>query len=377
MKNFPVEGISPSSYFTQTAYLDQQYIVAAPEMPITREMIAALSEWGFTDIFSDGDPADGIPAGPQTGLEIPPGSRSDPGDSDKMQEAEKFYSSFIQYVENLFNETAVKRTISFNEIAEKVRSVYGYVSENRRFLMRVRQHSEPADEKFLAFHSVHSTVIAIIIGTHLKLPHYRLIEMGVATLLQDIGMIKLPPQCYLSRRALTDEERRLLYTHPIQGYNILNTSGFPPAISMAVIEHHERENGSGYPRRLTGDKISLYGKIAAVACSYEAISAKRPHRKAKDSFTGMLELLKNEGKQYDETVIRALVYSLSVFPIGLYVLLSDGRKGQVIDINPKNPRYPVVQIFGELTPDGKNITMQTSPDELSIVRPLTPEETGE
>jgi len=151
---------------------------------------------------------------------------------------------------------------------------------------------------------------------------------------------------------------------------MLKSFDFPLAICLAALEHHERENATGYPRRLTSDKISLYSKIIAVACSYEALSSKRPHKEAKDGYTGMLELLKNEGKQYDDTIVRALVLSLSIYPIGLYVLLSNGKKGQVVDINPENPRFPIVQIFGEVTPDGKVKTMQTKANVLTIVRPL-------
>jgi hypothetical protein len=91
----------------------------------------------------------------------------------------------------------------------------------------------------------------------------------------------------------------------------------------------------------------------------------------------MLDLLKNVGKQYDDTVVRALVYSLSIYPIGLYVLLSNGKKAQVVDVNPENPRCPVVHLLDELTPDGKNKTVETSPDGLTIVRPLLKEEIGQ
>jgi HD-GYP domain-containing protein (c-di-GMP phosphodiesterase class II) len=162
----------------------------------------------------------------------------------------------------------------------------------------------------------------------------------------------------------------------VLSFNLLKSFDFPLVISLAALEHHERENGTGYPQKLTGDKISLYAKIIAVACSYEALSTKRPHKEAKDGYTGMLELLRNEGKQYDETVVRALVFSLSIYPIGLYVLLSNGKKGQVVDINPENPRCPIVQVFGDLTPDGKNKTLETSPGGVSIVRPMTREEIG-
>jgi HD-GYP domain-containing protein (c-di-GMP phosphodiesterase class II) len=125
-----------------------------------------------------------------------------------------------------------------------------------------------------------------------------------------------------------------------------------------------------------GDKISLYAKIIAVACSYEALTSSRPHKDAKDGYTGMIDLLKNVGKQYDDTIVRALVYSLSIYPIGLYVLLSNGKKGQVIDVNAENPRFPLVQIFGDLTPDGKNKVLETSQDGVHIVRPLQREEIG-
>jgi hypothetical protein len=88
----------------------------------------------------------------------------------------------------------------------------------------------------------------------------------------------------------------------------------------------------------------------------------------------MLDLLKNDGKQYDDTIVRALVFALSIYPIGLYVLLSNGKKAQVVDVNPDNARFPVVQIFGELTPDGKNRSLQTDRNGVYIVRPLNREE---
>jgi HD-GYP domain-containing protein (c-di-GMP phosphodiesterase class II) len=193
-------------------------------------------------------------------------------------------------------------------------------------------------------------------------------------LLHEIGMIKLPPQIYLNKRSLSPQERKAILTHPVLSFNILKSFDFPLTISLAALEHHERENGSGYPQKLTGNKISLYAKIIAVACSYEALTNNRPHKDAKDGYTGMIDLLKNEGKQYDDTIVRALVYSLSIYPIGLYVLLSNDRKGQVVDVNPENPRFPVVQVFGELTPDGKNRTLETSQDGIFIVRPLVREE---
>ena len=375
MNEFSVDEISPSGYFSEPLFLDKDFILAAPQMPFSVDLVKAINDWGFKNIYSDGEQTEAPPSIKTTGSESTAGSHGSIGDQNKLRQAEQFYTSLQKNVETFFTLIEKKGFINYTLAVECVKTACEFIRENHRYLMRVEQQVEPADEKeYLASHTARSTVIAIIIGLAIKMPNHKLIELGIAALFHEIGMVKLPPQLYQSARSLTEQEKKLLYTHPTIGYNLLKSLNFPLTICRAALEHHERENGSGYPQHITGDHISLYAKIIAVTCSYEAISSKRPHREAKDGYTGMLELLKNDGKQYDDTVVRALVYSLSIYPIGLYVLLSSGKKGQVVDVDPENPRFPVVQIFGELMPDGKNTTMQTSHDGLTIVRPLTHEE---
>ena len=187
-------------------------------------------------------------------------------------------------------------------------------------------------------------------------------------------MVRLPPQLYMAGRQLTDTERKSITAHPILGYNILKDKQFPLSICLAALEHHERMNGTGYPRALGGDKISLYARVIAVACSYDAVTSSRPYREAREGYAGMVDILKNDGKQYDDLVIKALVYSLSLYPIGSYVLLTNAKIGQVIDVNTDNPRYPVVLILGSRTPDGKETIIQTSESGVRILRPITRDE---
>jgi HD-GYP domain-containing protein (c-di-GMP phosphodiesterase class II) len=379
MTAYPVKDIEPEVFFSRAVYLDSQFLLTAPEMPFSREMIAALLDWEFPRVYSFGEPQEHYAAGEAAASLEAEGisGAAFVSDGEKIQRAEEFYAAFQKYVENLFTQVAIKNELDFKSVAERVKTACEIVREDRRYLLRVQKNTSAGpDENYLAAHAVKSTIIAIIIGSYLKLPNHRLIELGVAALLHEIGMIKLPPQIYLSRRALTPQERKAILTHPVLSFNLLKSFDFPLVVSLAALEHHERENGEGYPQKLTGNKISLYAKIIAVACSYEALSSRRPHKEAKDGYTGMLELLKNEGKQYDETIVRALVFSLSIYPIGLYVLLSNGRKGQVVDVIPEKPKFPIVQVFGELTPDGKNKTLETSQEGVYIVRPLTKDEIG-
>jgi HD-GYP domain-containing protein (c-di-GMP phosphodiesterase class II) len=373
-----LEEIPQNSYFSKTVFLDNQFILAAPEVPFDDQLLKTLEDWKFKEILTEGEPRQEYTAGEVDVLEDQELAQvALLSDGDKIKRAEEFYTAFQKYVDTLLTEVAIKNTLVFKAVADKVKTACDIIREDRRFIMRVMRNTEPSpDENYLASHAVRSTIIAIIIGFTLKLVSHRLIELGVAALLHEIGMMKLPPQVYLSRRPLTPPERKAILTHPVLSFNVLKSFDFPLSVSVAALEHHERENGSGYPQKLTGDKISLYAKIIAVACSYEALSTKRPHKEAKDGYTGMLELLKNEGKQYDDTVVRALVFSLSIYPIGLYVLLSNAKKGQVVDVIPEKPKYPIVQILGELTPDGKNKVQETSQEGIHIVRPLTREEIG-
>ena len=386
MKEFPVKEIASNSFFSKIVYLEpplskesegsspgSSFVITVPEIPLTRNLFKTLEKWSFNTVVSDGEPCKEYTH--YAASETDDGKIrefSHQSDQQRVEKAEKFYTGFIRFVEDIFIKANVSHELELIIVTEKIKGILDYIKEDRRFLMRVIKNIENAPGKnYLAIHSMRTTILAIIIGTYLKLPNHRLIELGVAALLHEVGMLKLPTHIYLSKRSLNENEKKAIASHPIFGYSMLKSFNFPLAVCLAALEHHERENGSGYPRQLSGEKIGLYSKIIAVVCSYEALSSSRPHKEAKDGYTGMLELLKNEGKQYDDTIVRALVLSLSIYPIGLYVLLSNGKKGQVVDVNPENPRFPIVQIFGEFTPDGKIKTAQTAQDDLTIVRPLS------
>jgi HD-GYP domain-containing protein (c-di-GMP phosphodiesterase class II) len=375
MKTFLTKDIPVGSFFSSPAYLDEKFILTAPEVAFSQQMIKTLQMWEFRQIYSNGDPQEEYSSSIEdiTAVEGLT-EKSLLSDGEEINDAEKFYNDFIKYVETLFKTVSLNKDIHFSGVAQRVKELCDMTRENRRYLLRVMKNDLIDGQSYNASHATKSAIIAIIIGFYIKLPPHRLIELGVAALLHEIGMVKLPPQTYMTNRTLSPQEKKLIMGHPILSYNILKSLDFPLVVSIATLEHHERENGNGYPQKLTGDKISLYAKIIGVACSYEALTSSRPYKDAKDGYTGMLDLLKNEGKQYDDTIVKALVFSLSIYPIGLYVLLSNGRKGQVIDVNPENPKFPRVQIFGELTPDGKNKVIDTSQTGIHIDRPLQKEE---
>ncbi|MDR0685578.1 MAG: HD-GYP domain-containing protein [Spirochaetaceae bacterium] len=374
MKFFSVNEIPVNYFFSEPLYVDDGFVLTSQEMPFTAELKSALKEWNFDKVKSDGEIQeayhDGKTQKKKAGL-------PSLNDNTKLLDAKAFYADLQRFADDIFTRAAGNGRINYDIVAEKIRDVCEEVKVNRRFLLQVQNDIQAeSDYDFLAVHVIKSTVISIIIGSYLKLPAHRMIELGVAALLHEIGMVKLPPHIVQSKAELSAKERNTLMLHPAIGFEMLKSFNFPMAINTAALEHHERENGSGYPHKLSGDKIGLYGKIIAVACSYEAITAKRPHKDARGGYEGITDLLRNEGKGYDDSIIRALVFSLSIYPIGQFVLLSNGAKAQVVDVNPDDPRFPIVQVLDEKNPDGQNQIIETGPTSVSIQSPLSNKSEG-
>lgn len=379
MAAIPLKDLKADTYYNAPVFIDDSYIILTPETPMTLALIHRLAEWEIREVFTSGSliDSDAPPAEPEKPEEGEdegkPTTTKAAGDRENLSKVSVFYDQFLKYVETVFSRYVTKNEILIKELSDRVKTLCDVILENKRYILRIVSRATPS-ANYLVNHSVRSTVLAIVLGGQLKLPPHRLIELGVAALVHEIGMVRLPPQLYMAGRQLTDTERKSITAHPILGYNILKDKQFPLSICLAALEHHERMNGTGYPRALGGDKISLYARVIAVACSYDAVTSSRPYREAREGYAGMVDILKNDGKQYDDLVIKALVYSLSLYPIGSYVLLTNAKIGQVIDVNTDNPRYPVVLILGSRTPDGKETIIQTSESGVRILRPITRDE---
>jgi len=375
MNAVSLQDLKPNLFFSKPLFLDEGFVLLSPECAVDDGLIKRLTRWEFRETYCDGTMANADGSAAQTtekAAEAPVFSDG-AGDAEKVKSLALFYTDFTQYVESLFTRFVTKTEIDYRDLIQRTRGLYEVATENRSFLLRA-QTLVPQHKNYLVSHAVRSAVYSIVLGSTLKLAPFRLIELGAAAVLHEIGMVRLPPQLYMAGRPLSPQERKSITAHPVLGYNLLKERQVPLAVCLAALEHHERLNGSGYPRGLSGDKISLYSRIIMVACSYDAVTAERPYKVAKDGYAGMVDILKNEGKQYDDTVIRALVYSLSIFPIGTRVLLSNDKPAIVVDVNPENPRYPVVQVLGARTPDGKDLVIRTSETSVRIQRPLTKDE---
>jgi len=384
VNTYNAEQTKDLSFFNKNVYLDKKFLLLIQETPLTAELKAILKEWDFSLLYSDGEPSGFMSLKTDTSSES-----KDVLDSNKeneiisekqkrqkevMEEVENKFWDFLKFTDKIFTDYSMKKILDPRFVFDRVKELCDFVKNDKKNILLIEMQKYSSPTNYLVMHSLRSSIFAIIIGLQLKMPPHRLIELGAACLLHEIGMFRLPPQYYMYDAPLTKEGKKALFTHPVLSYNILKTSSFSLAICLGVLEHHERENGMGYPRGLTKEKISIYGKIIAVACSYEAVTSPRPYKEAQDASSGIVEMIKNTNGQYDEIILKALLYSLSFYPVGMYVHLSNGKIAKVIDINPTDPRLPLVEIYKETGPSGDPITVQTKANEITVKRQLTKEE---
>jgi HD-GYP domain-containing protein (c-di-GMP phosphodiesterase class II) len=356
MNGIPVSSLSMNGYFDQPVFLDEKYILLTPDSPVTDELIKRLKKWKYNEVFTEGRAKD-VPSylsGADNTSITSQTLDQDIHEREDMSAARKFYSELRVFTAGVFSQFVTDGTLNLADVTEMVKKTIRMVRERRDYLLRSIEMDGSSDD-YLVSHSVNSTILSVIIGDYLKAPPHRLIELGNACLLHEIGMLKLPPELRRSSKKINDDERRVIITHTAIGYRILKGISAPENVALAAIEHHERMDGSGYPRNLIGDKITEYARIIAVACSYDAIVSKRPFKNiALDGHSAIKDLLQKNRKQYDDRVLKALVYTLSVYPVGTAVLLSNQGKGIVIKTDPEKPRCPVVKVT--IDPDGKKLT---------------------
>ena len=393
METISVSALREGITYTSDLMVDSSFLLLPKTAEMTDDIIKALRQWGFDDVISEGSVSLGGDIGVSKNDEsenetqkekisdnlkkvIEDSKHSAVGNSDtaRMELVRSVYEEYMNYIESVFTHYATHKEIDQEELSDTVQDLCIFIKEHRRYILRVNATIESEERNFLIIHTMRTTVLCLAIALQLHLPLSKMIELGVTSILHEIGMLRLPPQLYMTSKKLSVRKKAQISKHTLLGYTIIKDLNFGLSIQLGVLEHHEKENGTGYPRRLSGEKISSNAKIIAVACTYEAISSPRSYKDEKSTFDALLELLQNREHAYDGSVIKALLYTVSLYPIGTFVYLSNRKIAEVIDTNPDNPKTPIVQLLTEKDADGSFKTIQIGENNINILRILTKQE---
>jgi hypothetical protein len=240
LKSIPTKDLKPHGFFTKMVYLDRGFVLLAPETPLTQDLVNRLSKWEFRSVWTDGECVDSIaPEGKsgeaKEGLVIAEGA----GDKEKLEVIRAFLVEYIAFIEGVYSRFVTNSELKYAEIAEKMRQICEVLNSNRKFVLRSLSLIEP-HKNYLIAHAVNSSILSILLGVTLKMPIARLMELGAAAVLHEIGMVKLPPNLFMANRQLSVEERRRITAHTVLGYNILK-GGRQTASAGAGLTYQYRE----------------------------------------------------------------------------------------------------------------------------------------
>lgn len=227
-------------------------------------------------------------------------------------------------------------------------------------------HTYQTSKDYIAFQSTVSAVLSAYIANKLGYPKQEWIQIGLAAMLKDAGMAKGDGKMLTKPEALHPAEQEQLQRHPSLSYRMVESL---PALTdkakLAILQHHERLDGSGYPLGLVGHDMHSYSRMIAVADSYLAMVSDRPYKKGQSVFTAMEELVKDQYSKFDADKVQIMIKGLTNHLVGKQVLLSDQRKAEIVYFNEKQPALPIVRVTGE-----QELVTLTKEKDLTVVKLL-------
>jgi putative nucleotidyltransferase with HDIG domain len=198
-------------------------------------------------------------------------------------------------------EDSVRSVLAYESIEQKRSELLEAMDGITHAMSMVVETRDP----YTAGHQKRVADIACAIGRAMDLPEWDVKGIRIAGLLHDIGKLSVPAEILTKPGELTATEFSIIKSHPQVSYNILELIKFPWPVKKAILQHHERLDGSGYPDGLSGDDIIIEARILGVADVVEAISSHRPYRPAIGLENAMREIIKQRGILYDSRVVDA------------------------------------------------------------------------
>jgi putative nucleotidyltransferase with HDIG domain len=264
--------------------------------------------------------------------------------SAELQRASKICAQSKRAVTSMFQEARMGKAVNTAGAQKLVEEISDSVSRNPGALISLARLKTADDYTYM--HSVAVCALMIALSRQLGLSTEQTRSAGIAGLLHDLGKALMPMDVLNKPGKLTDEEFAIIKKHPEEGHKLLLAAEGAENMTLdVVLHHHEKTDGSGYPKGLKDTEISLFAKMGAVCDVYDAITSNRPYKAGWDPAESLRRMAEWSNGHFDPTVFQAFVKSVGIYPIGSLVKLGSGRLGIVIDQAEKSLLTPRVKVF--------------------------------
>lgn len=257
----------------------------------------------------------------------------------------KTYNDLIDALDSVFADIRGQNEIKNRSIDLIVKDLLSAIQSEQSAMVGFILGGE-VENKDLAKSSINTAILSIIIGTHLNLPRHRLLQVAIGALLHDVGMLRIPEAIVNKEGKLDDGEMQTMRSHTFYGYKlIVNDLLYADEVGKAAAQHHERWDGEGYPGRLAGQTIDIGARIISVADAFEAMVSPKAWRDSMVGYQAMKNLLSDNARRFDPDIIKAMIQSMGIYPIGSIVLMNNSVIARVIESHKEAPLRPVIRVL--------------------------------
>ncbi len=251
----------------------------------------------------------------------------------------RIYFLSIVHLKEAFERDQKNKKLGLNTTRRLMQSIFNHLVDNESFIIGLTNMKN--FDEYTLNHSVNVCVLALALGRRLGLSHGELVDLGLAAFFHDLGKLDTPIEILNKPTELSDEERGIVERHPHQGaeklLHLQEYHHLPLRAIHVALEHHIKEDMSGYPHYFKKREINFFSKIVKIADFFDAVTSERVYRaRPYTRAEALCLMLENSGTEFNPLILKAFVHLMGVFPIGTLVALDSGEMGIVFDSNPEN-----------------------------------------
>jgi HD-GYP domain-containing protein (c-di-GMP phosphodiesterase class II) len=387
MKKISTKSLKAGLSFTDPVYIEGNNLLVPAGIPIKKKDLIRLDSWGIDTVYTAGN----IIAESPLGDEIPVKGKDAVSKNKQnnnvlylpeVQENKGIYRTYVDLVEKvdiIFSNIASGFSVEARSIDTIAGNMVHMVREQHEHMVGFILGSDIGAYEF-AKSSVNSAILSALTGLEMKLPNHKVMQITTGALLHDVGMLRLPKDMLEKKGNLSDAETQRMQAHPLYSYKVVCKEFlYPEDVGLVVLQHHERWNGEGYPRRTSGTNIDIGARIVSVADAFEAMVSEKSYRDSMMGYQAMKNLLSDNSRRFDPEGLKAFIRIMGIYPIGSIILLNNGTIARVVEVRKESPLRPsvrpIIDEFGKVyTKDEGDLIDLITEQSLFIARALDPRE---
>jgi HD-GYP domain-containing protein (c-di-GMP phosphodiesterase class II) len=254
------------------------------------------------------------------------------------------YQQMVHLLKHVFNLASGGQNLPILEIRNRLENLIQYIDPYKVLTFSPKS---PNVSDYIYHKSIMVSLSSYTLAKWYNLPQKDLMQIALGGLLHDIGNVKVDPIILNKTNKLSEQEMHEVKKHTLLGYSILkNVPALNEGAKLCALQHHEREDGSGYPLGLKGDKIHMYAKIVAIADIFHAMTTDRTYKTADSPYLVLEQLFTESFGKVEPSMVQTFINKATQFGNGTLVKLSDNRVGEIVFTDRSNPTRPWVNING-------------------------------